>query len=84
LDGFRTAESLQGTLKPNDTKFYAFGLGGWKRDHFMDSLVSRVEHVEITTLKRTEVYKGNRQINAFFEDRLTDVKWKALILIELK
>ncbi len=67
----------------NSEKIFQFGLGTWKIQSSLDSLIAAVELIEIKTSKSKETYQGEQQIRAFIEDRITGSR-KELIEIKLE
>jgi hypothetical protein len=83
FDEFLTKDSLILTLAPHENKAYHFGIGTWEINNSIDSLISRVDKVEIVTENSTERFTGKNQISTFFITRLDDSN-KAGIIIEIK
>ena len=79
-----TGDSLRLELKPNEKKVYNFGIGSWKIYHALDSLIDKVEKVEIITPEYTQIYKGKNQIEKLFTKALKDDRYKARIIIQIK
>lgn len=67
----------------NSQKVFQFGLGTWKIQSSLDSLVAAVDLIEIKTSKSKEVFQGEKQIKAFIEERISG-RQKQLIEIKLK
>ena len=67
----------------NSEKIFQFGLGNWKIQSSLDSLIAAVELIELSTSKSKETYRGEQQIRAFIEDRITGSR-KELIEIKLE
>ncbi len=84
FDGFLTKDSLILNLKPNEKKIFDFGIGTWEIHNSLDSLVSRIEKIEIETNQSTAIFNGKLQVESFFKDRLIDDIYKARIIIEIK
>jgi hypothetical protein len=73
-------------LEPKDQNAvwnFQFGLGTWKIQSSLDSLIAAVESIEIKTSESTERYQGEQQIRAFIEDRIGGSR-KELIEIKLE
>jgi len=62
---------------------FQFGLGTWKIQSSLDSLIAAVELIEISTSKSKETYQGDQQIRKFFEDRISGSR-KEIIDIKLE
>jgi hypothetical protein len=62
---------------------FQFGLGTWKIQSSIDSLIGAMDRIEIVSSKSTEIYQGEQQIRTFLEDRITGNR-KELIEIKLK
>ena len=80
------SDTLVINLEPknqNSVRTFQFGLGTWKIQSSLDSLIAAVELIEIKTSKSTERYQGEKQIRTFIEDRVAGSR-KELIEIELK
>jgi len=74
FEDLRKEDNLTITLGPdqqNATKEFHFGIGHWKVQGTLDSLVAMVESIEIKTVHATHTYKGQAQLQAFFEQRIT-------------
>ena len=84
FDGFLTKDSLIISLKSSEKKMFDFGIGTWEIHNSLDSLVHRVERVEIETVQSTTTFKGREQIESFFKDRLIDDRYRARIIIEIE
>jgi hypothetical protein len=83
FDEFLTKDSLILNLASHENKAYHFGIGTWEINNSIDSLISRVDKVEIVTENSTERFAGKYQISTFFRTRLDDSN-KAGIIIEIK
>lgn len=55
----------------NAVQEFHFGLGTWKIERSLDSLIAAIEGITLETSKSTEVYQGEQQIRAFIEDRIS-------------
>ena len=64
-------------------KIFQFGLGTWKIQSSLDSLIAAMDLIEIKTSKSKETFQGEKQIRAFIEERITGSR-KELIEIKLK
>ncbi|MCH8903463.1 MAG: hypothetical protein IIA45_06080 [Bacteroidetes bacterium] len=84
FEGFVTNDSLILNLQPNEKKRFDFGIGTWQIRNSLDSLISKVEKVEILTDKSTETFIGERKIESFFKDHLIDDRYKARIIINIE
>ncbi|MFT5166992.1 MAG: hypothetical protein ACI8P3_002229 [Saprospiraceae bacterium] len=67
----------------NAVRTFHFGLGTWKIQNSVDSLIAAVELIEIKTAKSKETYQGEQQIRTFIKDRIAG-SFKELIEIKLK
>jgi hypothetical protein len=68
----RKGDTLNITLNPeNPVREFHFGIGHWKVQNSLDSLVAMVESIKITTKYSTQTFKGKDQIQAFFEEKLS-------------
>ena len=67
----------------NSEEVFQFGLGTWKIQSSIDSLIAAVNLIEIKTSKSTERYQGEQQIRAFIEDRISGSR-KEVIEIKLE
>ena len=67
----------------NNSKIYEFGLGTWKIQSSLDSLISVVKSIDIETTKSKEFFQGEQQIRAFFESRISGSR-KEIIEIVLE
>jgi hypothetical protein len=67
----------------NSQRIFQFGLGTWKIQSSLDSLIAAVDLIEIKTSKSTEVFQGEKQIKAFIEERISG-RQKQLIEIKVK
>jgi len=67
----------------NSKEVFQFGLGTWKIQSSLDSLIAAVELIEIKTSKSKETYQGEQQIRAFIEDRISGSR-KEVIEIKLE
>jgi len=83
FNNFLTKDSLVLRLDSGQTKDFHFGIGTWEINNSLDSLVSRVERIEIHTKKSTELLESKTQVKSFFLDRLIDDRYKARILIKI-
>ena len=82
----RIEDKLMVQLAPNNqnsVKEFHFGIGHWKVQGSLDSLVAMVESIQIQTVNSTQTYEGEAQIKSFFEQRITGSK-DEVILITLK
>jgi hypothetical protein len=80
------SDTLIINLEPKNqhsARTFQFGLGTWKIQSSIDSLIAAMELIEIRTSKSTERYQGEKQIRTFIEDRIAGSR-KELIEIELK
>lgn len=84
LEGFLAKDSLILRLDSGEKKTYDFGLGTWEIENALDSLVDKVDRVVIATVKSTEVFESDAQIESFFWDRLIDDRYRARIIIEIE
>lgn len=84
FNSFIKDDSLILTLAPNKKKKYNFGIGTWEMNNSLDSLVSRVDRIEIISEKSTIYFTGKSQIKTFFRDRILDDRFKARIIIEVE
>ena len=64
-------------------KVFQFGLGTWKIQSSLDSLIAAVELIEIKTSKSKETYQGEKQIRGFIKERIKGSQ-KELIEIKIK
>ena len=62
---------------------FRFGLGTWKIQSSLDSLVAAIDLIEIKTSKSKNTYQGEKQIKAFIKERIRGSR-KELIEIKLK
>ncbi len=67
----------------NSEEIFQFGLGTWKIQSSLDSLIAAVESIELSTSKSKETYQGEQQIRAFIEDRISGSR-KEVIEIKLE
>jgi len=67
---------------PDSVKDFHFGIGHWKVQGSLDSLVAMVESVEIKSASATITYSGNEQVQTFFEDRI-EGRMDQMILISI-
>ena len=64
-------------------KTFQFGLGTWKIQSSLDSLIAAVDLIEIKTSKSKETFQGEKQIRTFIEERISGSR-KELIEIKLE
>lgn len=67
----------------NSVREYYFGMGTWKIQSSLDSLIAAVNSIEISTPGSTQTFTGEQQIRRFFESRISD-KHKEVIEIRLE
>jgi len=84
FDNFLTKDSLILGLDSGATKIFDFGIGTWEIHNSLDSLITRVDKVEIETKKSTELFESDTQVKSFFWDRLIDDKYRARIIIDIE
>ncbi|MFT4760789.1 MAG: hypothetical protein ACI9LN_002767, partial [Saprospiraceae bacterium] len=64
-------------------KIFQFGLGTWKIQSSLDSLIAAVDLIEIKTSQLKETFQGEKQIRGFIEERITGSR-KELIEIKVR
>ena len=84
FDNFMTKDSLILSLDSAEKRVFFFGIGTWEIHNSLDSLVHRVEKIEISTEKSTEIFETDIQVKSFFWDRLIDDRYRARIIIEIE
>ncbi len=67
----------------NSEEAFQFGIGTWKIQSSLDSLIAAVDLIEIKTSTSTETYQGEKQLRAFIKKRIAGSQ-KQLIDIKLK
>lgn len=83
FDGFLTKDSLILKLAPSEKRVFDFGIGTWEIHNSLDSLTTHINKIVIETEKSTETFVDDHQVKLFFQDRLTDDRYKAKIIIEI-
>ncbi|WP_231372751.1 hypothetical protein [Aureivirga sp. CE67] len=84
FDNFVTKDSLIINLDSAEARVFDFGIGTWEIHNSLDSLVNRVERIEIVTKKSTELFESKDQVKSFFWDRLIDDRYRARIIIKIE
>ena len=84
FDNFLTNDSLVLRLVSGETKIFDFGIGTWEIHNSLDSLVARIDKIEIDTEKSIELFESDAQVKSFFWDRLIDDRYRARIIIEIE
>ncbi len=84
FDNFITKDSLIINLDSAETRVFDFGIGTWEIHNSLDTLVNRVERIEVVTKKSTELFESKDQVKSFFWDRLIDDKYRAKIIIKIE
>lgn len=84
FENFLTKDSLILRLDSGETKIFDFGIGTWEIHNSLDSLVARIDKIEIDTKKSTELFESHTQVKSFFWDRLIDDRYRARLIIEIE
>ena len=69
-----TADTLLVELEPkgqNAIREFHFGLGTWKIQSSLDSLISALEKIQLKSSTSTQTYTGAEQIRAFIKSRIS-------------
>ena len=84
FDDFLKKDSLILALSSGEIVNFHFGIGTWEIHNSLDSLIARVDKIEIITEKSTELFENDTQVESFFWDRLIDDRYKARIIIDIE
>lgn len=77
----RIGDTLNITLDPeNSVREFHFGIGHWKVMNSLDSLVAMVESIKITTESATQTFKGQDQIQTFFENKISGPQGQTIVI----
>ena len=80
------SDTLVIVLEPkgqDSQKRFHFGLGTWKIQSSLDSLIAAMDLIEIKTSESKETFQGEKQIRTFIKKRIKGSR-KELIEIKLK